>query len=58
MLTKKQWDKIQETMDNICIYMDIMYDYCNHNIENVKIYPLITLIEQIKLETKKITDKF
>jgi len=58
MLTEEQFDEIEDTMNNICIYTDIMYDYCNHNIENNKIYPLITLFEHIKSETSKITEKF
>lgn len=57
-IPETQFLEIQEAMHNIGVLLDIMYDYCDYNVENSKVYPLITMIEQLHLEKKKITEKF
>ena len=57
-ITEEQYTDIQEAVQNIGALLDIMYDYCDYNAENVKINPLITLIEQMQSEKRKITSKF
>ena len=54
-MTEEQYVEIQEAMCNISALLDIMHDYCHHNAENVKICPLITMVEHLILEKKKIT---
>ncbi len=57
-MTEEQYAEIQDAMHNIGVLLEIMYDYCDYNNENVKIYPLITMVEQLKTEKRKITEKF
>lgn len=57
-IPEAQFLEFQEAVHNIGVLLDIMYDYCDYNVENVKIYPLITMIEQLNLEKKKITEMF
>ncbi len=53
-----EYFEIQSAIDNIEVWLDIMADYCEYNVENEKVCPLITLLEQVKSEMKKVTEHF
>lgn len=57
-MTEEQYDEIQDAMCNIGILLDIMKDYCEYNAEKPKICPLITMVEQLQVEKRRITNKF
>ncbi len=57
-ITEEQSLDIQERMHNMGVLLTLMHDYCCCNAENIKIYPLITVIKQLKLEVSKIMEVF
>ncbi len=56
--TEQEYRELQEIIFNILDITDIMHGYCEHCLENKKMSPLLTLIEKIQVEIKKITEKF
>lgn len=49
--------EIMCAVNDINCYLEVLADYCEHNIENTKIYPLVKIIEQLQKEGQNIISK-
>ncbi len=58
LLSNDDYCDMQEAICNISNYLEIIDDYCEQNADNCKIYPLLMVIEHLKIEKKRITSKF
>ena len=56
--TVEQYSEIQNASCSIVDLIDIMYEYCEHNADNRKIAILLTILEQTKMQAKRINNKF
>jgi len=52
------YDEMQEAAYNTEHFLEIAKDYCDFNMETEKIAHLLVLIEMLRNEFKRITDKF
>ena len=57
-LSEKEVYEIEEAFGNIMDLFYVINGYCEHNIEDKKICPLLTILEQIQSQSKIISDKF
>ncbi len=56
-VSKKEFIEIETAIRNISDLVDLMYDYCEYNLDSEKIPALHALLPKIKIECTIITDK-
>ncbi len=55
-LSEKELYMVEQAFEKITDIFMVMKDYCEHNREDKKIYPLISLLEQIQINSKIVSD--
>jgi len=53
-IPEEQYQKLEIAIGNIDAILDIMNDFCEHNLKKPKVELIYTLVEYLKTECKKI----